>query len=51
MLLGAFLGLKGPWHLWLGVVLTAVSVLAVLALVAGYLAKVQAPQYERRQKK
>lgn len=50
MLFGAFLGLKGPWHLWLGVLLTAVALLSVLGLVVGYLAKVKAPQYERRQK-
>jgi hypothetical protein len=33
------------WYWWIGVVLTAVSVLTVLALVAGYLKNVSAQRY------
>jgi len=33
------------WHWWIGVVLTLVSVGAVLGLIAGYLRKVTAPQF------
>lgn len=51
MLHAAFLGLNGPWHLWLGVVLTAAAVGATLQVIVGYLIKVKAPQYERRQKR
>jgi hypothetical protein len=36
------------WHWWLGFFLAAGSVLAVLGLVAGYLAKVQNPRYPRK---
>jgi len=36
------------WHYWIGVVLFGSAVLTVIALVAGYLAKVQAPQYPKR---
>jgi hypothetical protein len=43
----AFLGLKGDWHIWLGVVLVAGALLTTVALVAGYLAKVTAPQHRK----
>jgi hypothetical protein len=33
------------WYWWIGVVLTAVSVLAVLGLVAGYLKNVSSQRY------
>lgn len=36
------------WHYWIGVSLAAGAVLAVVAAVVGYLAKVQAPKYPRR---
>lgn len=36
------------WHYWIGVVLALGGVLTVVALVVGYLVKVQAPQYPRR---
>ncbi len=36
------------WHYWIGVVLFGSAVLTVFALVAGYLAKVQGPQYPKR---
>ena len=36
------------WHYWIGVVLFGGTVLTVVALVVGYLAKVQAPQHPRR---
>lgn len=36
------------WHFWIGVVLFGSAVLTVFALVAGYLVKVQAPQYPKR---
>ena len=36
------------WHYWIGVVLAMGGVLTVVALVVGYLVKVQAPRYPRR---
>ncbi len=36
------------WHYWLAVPLTIGTVLTVLALVAGYVAKVVAPRYPKR---
>ena len=33
------------FHFWLGVILLAVSVLAVVGLIGGYLKKVTAPQF------
>ena len=36
------------WHFWLAVPLAAGAVLTVLALVAGYVAKVVAPRYPKR---
>lgn len=35
------------WHYWIGVVLAAGGLLAVVATVAGYLKKVQALKYPR----
>jgi hypothetical protein len=35
------------WHYWIGVALVGGSVLTLLALIVGYLAKVQAPQYPK----
>jgi hypothetical protein len=37
------------WHYWIGVALFAGAVLTVLAVVVGYLVKVQSPQYPKRQ--
>ena len=36
------------WHYWIGVVLAGVSLLLLVAVVVGYLAKVQSPKYPRR---
>lgn len=36
------------WHYWIGVVLAGGALLAVVAAVIGYLAKVQSPKYPRR---
>ena len=36
------------WHFWIAVVLTPTAVLAVLAVVAGYVVKVVAPRYPPR---
>ena len=36
------------WHYWLGWAIAIGTVLTVLALVAGYLMKVVAPQYPKR---
>jgi formate-dependent nitrite reductase membrane component NrfD len=36
------------WHWWIGVVLTLVGVGTVLAMVAGYVAKVSATKYPGR---
>jgi hypothetical protein len=36
------------WHYWIGVSLAAGALLAVVAAVIGYLAKVQSPKYPRR---
>lgn len=45
MVLGAFV-----WHWWIGLILTLAAVVTVIALVAGYLAKVQAPRYPGRRR-
>ena len=37
-----------PWHWWIGVIFTIVTVVTVLASVAGYLQKVVRPQYPSR---
>ena len=37
------------FHYWLGVILLAVSVLAVVGLIGGYLKKVTATQYPPKQ--
>ncbi|MDO9175868.1 MAG: hypothetical protein Q7V62_13765 [Actinomycetota bacterium] len=39
------------YHWWLGVILTVVSVLAIVGVVAGYLKKVVAPQYPGKRQK
>lgn len=36
------------WHYWIGVGLVAGAGLTVIALIVGYLIKVQAPQYPKR---
>jgi len=36
------------WHWWLGFFLAAGSVFAVVALIVGYLVRVQNPRYPRR---
>jgi formate-dependent nitrite reductase membrane component NrfD len=36
------------WHYWIAVPLAAGGILAVLATIAGYIRKVQAPKYHRR---
>ena len=36
------------WYYWLGWVVAVASVLSLIALVIGYLIKVQAPQYPKR---
>ena len=37
-----------PWDWWIALVLTALGVIAILAVVIGYLYKVVSPQYPRR---
>ena len=39
------------WHWWIGLVLVAVGILAVVALVAGYLKNVTAKQYPNRRQR
>lgn len=36
------------WHYWIGVVLAGGALLAVIAAVIGYFARVQSPKYPRR---
>ncbi len=36
------------WHWWIGVFLAAGAVLTIIAVVAGYLAKVENPRYPKR---
>lgn len=36
------------WHFWIGFYLTIGALLAILALVVGYLVKVERPRYPRR---
>jgi hypothetical protein len=38
-----------PWHYWIAIALALGTILVVIAIVVGYLVKVQAPQYPRRQ--
>jgi hypothetical protein len=38
------------WHWWIGVALFLGSLLTVVAIVAGYLMKVQAMKYPRKQR-
>lgn len=33
------------WHVWIGVILFAVSILAVVGLLGGYVKKVVSPQF------
>jgi hypothetical protein len=33
------------WHIWMGIILTGVSIVAVLGVGAGYLKKVTSQQY------
>ena len=40
--------LANIWHWWIGVILFAVSALAVAGLVVGYVRKVSMPRYPRR---
>jgi hypothetical protein len=47
MLYAAFLGLKGAWHIWIGVAIIGLAVLTIVGLIAGYLAKVTAPQHRK----
>jgi hypothetical protein len=39
------------WHWWIGVILTAVGVLLILALVFGYLKNVTATRYPNRRQR
>lgn len=39
------------WHFWLGLILLVVGVLAVVAMGAGYLAKVSAMRYPNRRQR
>jgi hypothetical protein len=39
------------WHWWIGVVLTLLSVLTVVALVGGYLKAVTAKQYPSKRQR
>jgi len=39
------------WHWWIGVVLTLGAILAVVALVAGYLKTVTAQQYPNKRQR
>jgi hypothetical protein len=39
------------WHWWIGAALTVVGLLALVALVAGYLKQVTAPQYPNRKQR
>jgi hypothetical protein len=36
------------WHVWIGVVLLIVAIVAVIGLVVGFVRKVVAPQYPGR---
>jgi len=36
------------WHYWIGLILFFASVLTVVAVVVGYLAKVQSMKYPKR---
>ncbi|MCX7621045.1 MAG: hypothetical protein N2037_09410 [Acidimicrobiales bacterium] len=36
------------WHYWIGVALAVPAILAVVAVIVGYLYKVKMPQYPRK---
>ena len=38
------------WHWWIGLILFLSAVAAVIGIIAGYLAKVQAPRYPGRRR-
>lgn len=36
------------WHFWIGALLAVGSILTVIAIVVGYLAKVENPRYPKK---
>jgi hypothetical protein len=46
--MGRMLFAAKVWHYWLGLVLFFGTLAPIVLLLVNYLAKVQAPQYERR---
>lgn len=49
-MLAAFFAAAKVWHYWIGLVLLIVAGITVLAVIVGYLVRVQAPQFPKRRK-
>jgi hypothetical protein len=49
-MLAAILAAAPVWHYWIGLILLIVTGLLLLAVIVGYLVRVQAPQYPRRRR-
>ena len=49
-MVAAILAANKVWHYWIGLILLILSGIAVLAVIVGYLVRVQASQYSRRRK-
>ena len=49
-MLAAILAAAPVWHYWIGLVLLLATGLLLLAVIVGYLVRVQAPQYPKRRK-
>jgi hypothetical protein len=49
-MLAVILAANKVWHYWIGLVLLIATGLLLLAVVVGYLVRVQAPQYPKRRR-
>ena len=50
LMLAAILAASPVWHYWIGLVLLLATGLLLLAVVVGYLVRVQSPQYPKRRR-
>lgn len=49
-MLAAILAASPVWHYWIGLVLLLATGLLLLAVIVGYLVRVQSPQYPKRRR-
>jgi len=49
-MLAAILAASPVWHYWIGLVLLLATGLLLLAVIVGYIVRVQAPQYPKRRR-